>query len=404
MRHPVLRRREVRVAHQRGDRSQRAGAERHARARPDRRGPVLALPLGVPAGPVPGVVQSRGGQAAARGGRAGRPAGAPAADAVAIRRSPASSWPATRASSGSRCSCSGSSMRVGIDMTDRAAAAQGAGAATHGRQFRRVHPRDRQRPHPELGVSLLALPAADAAAVSPHRLRGAPTPPSSGCRSRAPTTRCVRRSPTSCTCMRSDPPAAFLVWPREARAADASLDVPYEPDRDIFGTFWQLKRAAPAAGRQAMKRITSRFMMLIATAAVLPLVVYGAVSMGRLKARHRDVGSRGQPRGRRAGRQSGQAVHRQQRADPALGRPGAERDLARAVAADPDPHQPRARVPGVPRDLDPRRQRPHHRHQPSRRGARQAAAAARAVDATASTSRTCSSTTTRCRPPICRCG
>ena len=36
--------------------------------------------------------------------------------------------------------------------------------------------------------------------------------------------------------MRSDPPAAFLVWPREARAADASLDVPYEPDRDIFGT------------------------------------------------------------------------------------------------------------------------------------------------------------------------
>ncbi len=32
-----------------------------------------------------------------------------------------------------------------------------------------------------------------------------------------------------------------------------------------------------------MKRITSRFMMLIATAAVLPLMVYGAVSLGRLK-------------------------------------------------------------------------------------------------------------------------
>ena len=32
-----------------------------------------------------------------------------------------------------------------------------------------------------------------------------------------------------------------------------------------------------------MKRITSRFMMLIATAAVLPMVVYGVVSMGRLK-------------------------------------------------------------------------------------------------------------------------
>jgi nitrogen fixation/metabolism regulation signal transduction histidine kinase len=32
-----------------------------------------------------------------------------------------------------------------------------------------------------------------------------------------------------------------------------------------------------------MKRITSRFVMLIATAAVLPLIVYGVVSMGRLK-------------------------------------------------------------------------------------------------------------------------
>ena len=51
--------------------------------------------------------------------------------------------------------------------------------------------------------------------------------------------------------LRSDPPAAFLVWPREARAADASLDIPYEPDRDIFGTLWQLKRAAPVvASRQ----------------------------------------------------------------------------------------------------------------------------------------------------------
>ena len=51
--------------------------------------------------------------------------------------------------------------------------------------------------------------------------------------------------------MRSDPPAAFLVWPREARAADASMDVPYETDRDIFGTLWQMKRAAtPLVARQ----------------------------------------------------------------------------------------------------------------------------------------------------------
>ena len=43
-----------------------------------------------------------------------------------------------------------------------------------------------------------------------------------------------------------------------------------------------------------MKRITSRFVLLIATAAVLPLIVYGFVSMGR-SGRHGDVRPRGQP-------------------------------------------------------------------------------------------------------------
>ena len=47
--------------------------------------------------------------------------------------------------------------------------------------------------------------------------------------------------------LRQDPPAVFLASPREARAADRSLDIPYEPDRDIFGTFWQMKRAAVLA-------------------------------------------------------------------------------------------------------------------------------------------------------------
>ena len=51
--------------------------------------------------------------------------------------------------------------------------------------------------------------------------------------------------------MRNDPPAAFLVWPREARAADIGFEIPYEVDRDIFGTIWQLKRAGPPmAARQ----------------------------------------------------------------------------------------------------------------------------------------------------------
>jgi len=51
--------------------------------------------------------------------------------------------------------------------------------------------------------------------------------------------------------MRNDPPAAFLTWPREARAADIGFEIPYETDRDIFGTLWQLKRTpVPGPGRR----------------------------------------------------------------------------------------------------------------------------------------------------------
>lgn len=46
--------------------------------------------------------------------------------------------------------------------------------------------------------------------------------------------------------MRADPPAMFLAWPRDVRAADRSLDLPYEPDRDVFGTLWRA-RPVPAA-------------------------------------------------------------------------------------------------------------------------------------------------------------
>ena len=50
--------------------------------------------------------------------------------------------------------------------------------------------------------------------------------------------------------LRADPPAAFLVWPREARAADVSLDIPYETDRDVFGGLWRLQRAGPQVRAQ----------------------------------------------------------------------------------------------------------------------------------------------------------
>jgi ABC-type transport system substrate-binding protein len=47
--------------------------------------------------------------------------------------------------------------------------------------------------------------------------------------------------------MRADPPAVFLAFPREARAADASLAIPHERDRDVLGTLWQAQPAALAS-------------------------------------------------------------------------------------------------------------------------------------------------------------
>ena len=41
--------------------------------------------------------------------------------------------------------------------------------------------------------------------------------------------------------LRLDPPAAFLATPREVRAADKAFAIPYEPDRDVFGTLWLLR-------------------------------------------------------------------------------------------------------------------------------------------------------------------
>lgn len=49
--------------------------------------------------------------------------------------------------------------------------------------------------------------------------------------------------------LKADPPAVFLVWPREMRAADSSLEIPYEPDRDVLGTLWQA-RWSPTGDRQ----------------------------------------------------------------------------------------------------------------------------------------------------------
>ena len=63
------------------------------------------------------------------------------------------------------------------------------------------------------------------------------------------------------------------------------------------------------SNRLAVRRITSRFVLLIATAAVLPLVVYGVVSINSLRSGTERLGPRRQPQRRHAGRPSRSAMY-----------------------------------------------------------------------------------------------
>ena len=151
-----------------------------------------------------------------------------------------------------------------------------------------------------------------------------------------------------------------------------------------------------------MKRITSRFMMLIATAAVLPLIVYGFVSMGRLRRARKRPSARAtwnSPNRWPASSSSTSTT------TPASSARSARRSAhePRAVATDPYPHQSRA---GVPRSsassslLD----ASGRTMATSRLGGSRAKLPAPGVRSTrAFTSRTCSSTTTRCRRLTCLC-
>jgi peptide/nickel transport system substrate-binding protein len=49
---------------------------------------------------------------------------------------------------------------------------------------------------------------------------------------------------------RDDPPAIFLALPREARAIDKSFSIPYETDRDVYGTLWMLRPVQRASAQQ----------------------------------------------------------------------------------------------------------------------------------------------------------
>ena len=67
-----------------------------------------------------------------------------------------------------------------------------------------------------------------------------------------------------------------------------------------------------------MKSITSRFVMLIATAAVAPLVIYGVVSVRQLRSGTEESVTEGQSRHRDAGGRPDQSVCREQPAGPAI--------------------------------------------------------------------------------------
>ena len=72
-----------------------------------------------------------------------------------------------------------------------------------------------------------------------------------------------------------------------------------------------------------MKSITSRFVMLIATAAIAPLVIYGVVSVqAAAKSGTEESVAKGNLRHRDAGGRADQPVHREQPARPAIHRPG----------------------------------------------------------------------------------
>ena len=82
--------------------------------------------------------------------------------------------------------------------------------------------------------------------------------------------------------LHDDPPAIFIAWPKVARVVSSKFVVPplgEDAASDVISNLWQWK----PAGTAAMRRITSRFVLLIASAAIAPLVVYGVVSIVGLR-------------------------------------------------------------------------------------------------------------------------
>ena len=133
--------------------------------------------------------------------------------------------------------------------------------------------------------------------------------------------------------------------------------------RDVLSSFWQWQPARTGP----MTRITGRFVLLIASAAIAPLVVYGVISVVNLRTGTGETVRTRQPAGRRSGRRANRPVLRLQHTRSALGWLRAARHQSRIMAAVARPQGLRPRFPRVPRDHVLRQRRPDDRDQPRRR-------------------------------------
>ena len=93
--------------------------------------------------------------------------------------------------------------------------------------------------------------------------------------------------------MHDDPPAVFLYWAQTSRAVSRRFVLPAGDDVDILRSVdrWQVVGRAAGSG-VAMKTIRARLAVLVATAAIAPLLAYGVVSLQLLRSATNVVGDR----------------------------------------------------------------------------------------------------------------
>ena len=90
----------------------------------------------------------------------------------------------------------------------------------------------------------------------------------------------------------ADPPAIFLAWSERARAVSTRFEVPAEPGRDILSTLrsWRpaadnpINRPQLTMASARISGIRGQFALILALAAVVPLIGYGLVSIVSLRA------------------------------------------------------------------------------------------------------------------------